>query len=167
MVSGKVVCFPGYFLTGQLFQNVVNIVDGKVQKCEQKHSLAAVMVKYSRERISQNERKRKPPDGLSQWQKGQNVKWTCFGNLNNVFLYRLYHVPETQQRGPTESEAILNFKRRRRSVAPQISCVPAKQASNHWEKHIWAILENEKTLGTRLGRMKREDLKLNLLVNIV
>ena len=33
----------------------------------------------------------------------------------------IYHVPETQQRGPTESEAI----------APQISCVPAKQASNY------------------------------------
>ena len=74
MVSGKAVCFPGYFLTGQLFQNVVNIVDGKVQKCEQKHSLAAVMVKYRQERISLNERKRKPPDGLSQGQKGQNVK---------------------------------------------------------------------------------------------
>ena len=74
MVSGKVVCFPGYFLTGQLFQNVVNIVDGKVQKCEQKHSLAAVMVKYSQERISHNEPKRKLPDGPSQGQRAQNVK---------------------------------------------------------------------------------------------
>ena len=74
---------------------------------------------------------------------------------------------ETQQRGPKESEAILNFKRRRRSVTPQIFRVPTKQASNYWEKQIWAILENEKTLGTRLGRMKREDLKVYLLLNIV
>ena len=66
--------FSGYFLSGQLFQTVVNVVHGQVQKCEQKHSLAAVMVKYSQERISQNERKRKPPDGPSQGQKGQNVK---------------------------------------------------------------------------------------------
>ena len=66
--------FSGYFPSGQLFQNVVNVVHGQVQKCEQKHSLAAVIVKYSQERISQNERKRKPPDGLSQGQKGQNVK---------------------------------------------------------------------------------------------
>ena len=74
------------------------------------------MVKYSQDRISKKERKRKPADGLSQGQKGQNVKYSCFGNLN-VLLYCLYHVPETQQRGPTESEAILNFKQRRRSVA--------------------------------------------------
>jgi len=75
VASGKVVCFVRLLhLTGQLFQNVVNVVHGQVQKCEQKHSLAAVMVKYSQERISQNERKRKPPDGLSQGQKGQNVK---------------------------------------------------------------------------------------------
>ena len=55
---GKVVCFLRLLSQWLAILNltVVNVLHGQVQKWEQKHSLAAVIV-YSQERISQNERK--------------------------------------------------------------------------------------------------------------
>ena len=76
MASGKAVCFLRLLSQWSAISNCCERCArrGQVQKCEQKHSLAAVMVKYSQERISHNDPKRKLPDGPSQGQKAQNVK---------------------------------------------------------------------------------------------